>query len=80
MKTSDGGANLHIFSLGCTEIQRMIVFRDWLRAYEDERQRYEAVKRDLASRTWKHVQNYADAKSEVVREILARAGAEHGAR
>ena len=27
----------------------------------------------LAAREWKHVQNYADAKSAVVQEILARA-------
>ena len=51
----------------------MLVFRDWLRTHEDERQRFVYTKRELASRTWKHVQNYADAKSEVVREILGRA-------
>ena len=67
-------SNLHVFTLGCEEIDRMLVFRDWLRTHEDDRLRYEAAKRDLASRTWKHVQNYADAKSDVVREILARAG------
>jgi GrpB-like predicted nucleotidyltransferase (UPF0157 family) len=52
----------------------MLVFRDWLRAHEEERRRYEDVKRELASRSWRHVQHYADAKSEVVREILGRAG------
>jgi len=30
------------------------------------------TKRELAARTWKYVQNYADAKSKVVEEILAR--------
>jgi GrpB-like predicted nucleotidyltransferase (UPF0157 family) len=34
---------------------------------------YETSKRELAARTWKHVQNYADAKSEVVENILTRA-------
>jgi GrpB-like predicted nucleotidyltransferase (UPF0157 family) len=29
----------------------------------------------LAKRTWKYVQNYADAKTSVVEEILARARA-----
>ena len=53
----------------------MLVFRDWLRMHEDERRRYENAKRELASHTWKHVQNYADAKSGVIREILGRAGA-----
>ena len=31
------------------------------------------AKRELAQREWKYVQNYADAKSAVVQEILARA-------
>jgi len=52
----------------------MLVFRGWLRTHEDaERERYVNAKRELASRTWKHVQHYADAKSEVVREIFGRA-------
>jgi GrpB-like predicted nucleotidyltransferase (UPF0157 family) len=66
-------ANLHVFSSGCEEIGRMLRFRDWLRAHPDDRARYEQKKRDLAARTWKYVQNYADAKTEVIREILSKA-------
>jgi len=66
-------ANLHVFSTGCEEIGRMLRFRDWLRAHPDDRARYEQKKRDLAARTWKYVQNYADAKTEVIGEILAKA-------
>jgi GrpB-like predicted nucleotidyltransferase (UPF0157 family) len=65
--------NLHIFSPGCVEIRRMLLMRDWLRANEADRERYERTKRDLAQREWKYVQNYADAKGEVVEAILARA-------
>src|SRR5207244_4269247 len=36
-------------------------------------ERYARTKHELAQRTWKYVQNYADAKSEVVEEIIARA-------
>ena len=75
---ADIDCNLHVFTAGCDEINRMLVFRDWLRTHEGDRRRYENAKRELASRTWKHVQNYADAKSEVVREILGRAGKELG--
>lgn len=78
LKSVDVSSNLHVFSYGCEEINRMVVFRDWLRTHEEERRRYEDVKRELASRTWRHVQNYADAKSRVVREILGRAGEERG--
>ncbi len=65
--------NLHVFSAGCEEIGRMLAFRDWLRTNESDRQLYERTKRDLAGRTWKYMQNYADAKSQVVQEILGRA-------
>jgi len=73
-KGPDTDTNLHTFTLGCAEIDRMILFRDWLRSHADDRLRYEGRKRELAVRTWTHVQDYADAKTEVVDEILARAG------
>jgi GrpB-like predicted nucleotidyltransferase (UPF0157 family) len=73
LKSPDIDCNLHVFSVGCEEIDRMLAFRDWLRMHDEDRQRYEDTKRELAARTWRHVQDYADAKSEIVREILARA-------
>jgi hypothetical protein len=51
----------------------MLLFRDWLRTHEEDRRRYEALKHELSARTWKHLQNYADAKSDIVAEILGRA-------
>jgi GrpB-like predicted nucleotidyltransferase (UPF0157 family) len=72
-KFSDPKANLHVFSDGCEEIDQMLLFRDWLRNHADDRSLYEEKKRELAGRIWKYTQNYADAKSEVVQEILARA-------
>lgn len=72
-KGPDTNVNLHTFSDGCEEVDRMVAFRDWLRTHDDDRDLYLAAKRELAARKWKYVQNYADAKSAVVREILARA-------
>lgn len=69
----DTDLNLHVFSAGCIEIDRMIGFRDWLRTHPEDRALYERTKRDLASRQWKYVQNYADAKTAVVEQTLARA-------
>jgi GrpB-like predicted nucleotidyltransferase (UPF0157 family) len=66
--------NLHVFSEGCIEIERMLRFRDHLRRNEADRLLYESTKRVLAERTWKYGQHYADAKTTVVEEILARAG------
>ena len=73
LKTPAADVNLHVFSHGCEEIARLLAFRDWLRSHEDDRKLYECTKQELAARTWRYMQNYADAKSEVVNEILARA-------
>ena len=72
-KGPDTNVNLHTFSEGCKEVDRMLVFRDRLRASDAERELYESAKRELAGREWKHVQHYADAKSDVVEAILVRA-------
>ena len=66
--------NLHVFSPGCPEVERMLRFRDHLRRDAGDRELYERTKRELAQRDWKYVQHYADAKSDVVEEILERAG------
>jgi GrpB-like predicted nucleotidyltransferase (UPF0157 family) len=71
-KGPDTNANLHTFSQGCEEIGRMLAFRDRLRASDQDRQLYERTKRELAAREWKYVQNYADAKTAVVAEIMSR--------
>ena len=73
LKGPDTNINLHVFSPGSSEPDRMLSFRDWLRTHEHDRRRYEHAKRELSTRTWKYVQNYADAKTEVVEGILARA-------
>ena len=72
-KGPDTNINLHVFSEGCPEIERMLLFRDWLRSNAEARERYAATKRELAQRTWKYTQNYADAKTTVVEEIMAQA-------
>ena len=73
-KGPDTNINLHVFSAGSPELDRMVGFRDWLRTHGDDRQLYEDTKRVLVRRDWKYVQNYADAKGEVVEQIAARAG------
>jgi GrpB-like predicted nucleotidyltransferase (UPF0157 family) len=73
LKPPDLSVHVHVFSAGCEEIDRMLAFRDHLRSDEDDRRQYEQAKRELAARTWEFTQHYADAKSEVVREIMERA-------
>lgn len=73
LKGTDPSVNLHVFPAGCPELERTVRFRDHLRSNEDDRELYLRTKRELAAQTWEHVQHYADAKSEVVEEILRRA-------
>jgi GrpB-like predicted nucleotidyltransferase (UPF0157 family) len=72
-KGPDTDTNLHVYSLGCPEIDRVLLFRNWLRRSPSDRLLYERAKRELARKDWKYMQNYADAKTAVVQEILARA-------
>ena len=77
-KGPDTDINLHVFSPGCSEIERMLLFRNWLRSNASDRALYERTKRELARKDWKYTQNYADAKTAVVEEILTRARGDAG--
>ena len=77
-KGPDTAVNLHVFSPGCPEIDRMLLFRDWLRSNEADRHVYERTKRELARREWTYGQHYADAKAPVVEAIIARARRDDG--
>lgn len=72
-KGPDTDVNLHVFSPGCPEIDCMLLLRDHLRRNESDRRLYEGAKRELGRRNWKYTQNYADAKTAVIEEIVARA-------
>jgi GrpB-like predicted nucleotidyltransferase (UPF0157 family) len=73
LKGPDTDINLHVFTIGCSEVERMLTFRDHLRANSSDRLLYESTKRELAARDWAFIQNYADAKSAVIEQIIARA-------
>lgn len=72
-KGPDAEINLHVFSYGCPEIDRMLMFRDWLRNNAADRDLYARTKLALAQKEWEYVQNYADAKTVLIEEIIARA-------
>jgi GrpB-like predicted nucleotidyltransferase (UPF0157 family) len=73
LKGPDTDIHLHVFSSGCPEIDRMLMFRDWLRSNAADRHLYARTKLLLAQKEWKFVQSYADAKTAVIEEILGRA-------
>jgi len=69
----DTDLNLHVFSIGCAEIDRILLFREWLRTNSADRDLYARTKLELARRDWKSVDDYASAKTAAIEEILARA-------
>jgi GrpB-like predicted nucleotidyltransferase (UPF0157 family) len=76
-KGPDTDINLHVFSSGCPEIGRMLIFRDRLRSNAADRDLYARTKLALAQEEWKYVQNYADAKTAIIEEIIARIRVDH---
>ena len=74
-KGPDTNVNLHVFSAACEETDRMLLFRDHLRSDDVDRERYARAKRELATHDWTYMQQYADAKTAIVQEIMSRAAA-----
>jgi GrpB-like predicted nucleotidyltransferase (UPF0157 family) len=55
-------------------VRRYLLFRDRLRSVPAERELYARTKQALTDREWPDINYYAEAKSPVIDEILARAG------
>ena len=72
-RTPQRDVHVHVLSRGSSEIDRFLMFRDRLRWSPSDLALYEQAKRRLAQRDWPDMNAYADAKSEVVEAILARA-------
>jgi GrpB-like predicted nucleotidyltransferase (UPF0157 family) len=62
--------HVHMYSPGEGQWGDHIAFRDYLRAHDEERDEYVALKRVLAERHAHDVEAYADAKSDFVQRIL----------
>jgi GrpB-like predicted nucleotidyltransferase (UPF0157 family) len=76
LKDHNPDVQIHVFTVGSSEVERMLLFRDRLRSHIEERDLYERTKRELAARQWVYTQDYADAKSSVVEGVIARANAD----
>jgi GrpB-like predicted nucleotidyltransferase (UPF0157 family) len=72
-RTRKKDVHVHVFSDGSEEIGRYLLLRDRLRENDEDRELYARTKRELASEDWPSVDHYAEAKTEVVEGILARA-------
>ena len=74
LRTPARDVHVHLWA-DAGEVRRHLLFRDWLREDATDCERYAAVKRELATREWGDMNDYADAKSPVITEITAHAEA-----
>ncbi|HLX70402.1 MAG TPA: GrpB family protein [Verrucomicrobiae bacterium] len=72
-RTPERDVHVHVFGKDSKEIARYLNFRDHLRRHDADRRNYEALKRELATRDWPHMDAYAAAKGEFIESIIAKA-------
>ena len=79
-RTPKKDVHVHVYSVGSREIDRYLLLRDRLREDEEDRELYARTKRYLAGREWPSMNHYAEAKTEVIEGIIARAAAARASR
>ena len=72
LRSEEPAANVHVFSPGAREPQRVRMFRDWLRTHPDDRDRYAEVKRAVAARGFDDAMLYNNAKAWFVYDVYER--------
>ena len=73
LRTPEADVHVHIFSFDCIEVTHQLAFRDRLRRNAEDRLLYQSTKRRLAKEDWPDMDAYAQAKTDVVEQITARA-------
>jgi GrpB-like predicted nucleotidyltransferase (UPF0157 family) len=73
LRTPRKDVHLHVYEPTDQAVVDYLDLRDWLRASAADRGLYASTKRDLAQRKWSDMNDYADAKSDVVLDIIGRA-------
>jgi len=80
LRTPGRDVHLHVYSLGSPEIERYLVFRDRLRQNPVDRDAYETAKRQLIDRPWAQMDDYANAKTDVIERIIRSARSDGASR
>ena len=73
VRTAEFDVHVHICPAGGKWERDHLLFVDWLRTSSADRLAYEKLKRDLATRDWFDMNQYAEAKGDLIDEILGRA-------
>lgn len=75
VRTPARDVHVHLYERGAAEIDEYLLLRDHLRADAADRALYENTKRTLLTRRWDDMNDYAEAKTDVIRAIKKRARA-----
>ncbi|WP_341805365.1 GrpB family protein [Nocardioides ochotonae] len=73
VRTRARDLHVHILQAGDPAADDYLLFRDHLRTHADDRALYERTKRSLIAEDWVDMNEYAEAKTEVITAIKARA-------
>ncbi len=73
LRTPERAVHVHVCDAGSDWERRHLLFRDWLRRSADDREAYAALKARLAQQDWETMNHYADAKTDLITAVLARA-------
>jgi GrpB-like predicted nucleotidyltransferase (UPF0157 family) len=73
LRSPELDSHVHVCVLGSDWERRHLLFREWLRHSEKDRRLYSQAKADLARREWPTMNDSADAKSDVIIDIMNRA-------
>ena len=75
LRTPARDVHLHVYEPAHRAVRDYLDLRDWLSVDAADRELYAETKRRLARQPWRDMNDYADAKSEVVQDVLRRARA-----
>ncbi|RNE63635.1 GrpB family protein [Cryobacterium tepidiphilum] len=78
VRTPARDVHVHVYERGDPAVDEYLLLRDYLRSDAKDRALYERTKRTLLSRGWDDMNDYADAKTEVILAIKARARTARG--
>lgn len=65
--------HVHIFPAGSIGVERHLIFRDYLRTFEDEAENYGRLKSELAAKYSEDIDAYINGKNDFVQEMEKRA-------
>jgi GrpB-like predicted nucleotidyltransferase (UPF0157 family) len=69
-RTWERDVHVHVLADADPEVTRYLTLRDYLRRSSEARVQYAQLKRQLAQRDWDDMNDYADAKSELISALL----------